>query len=527
MKYDLPADHGLSASVVKNLVFTEGGRPTLSDVQFAALEAGVGRGESLLVVSPTSTGKTLIGLWAIARSLEAGHNTVYLVTHRALAKQKFEDFKSQLLGSYLDGNVASLVVATGDYVEDADEQPPSDPLQAPLLVATYEKYLALLSASGVPKNMRGTVIVCDEIQLLGDEHRGQNVEVLLTLLRSAGWKQFVGLSAVLEPGDARDLANWLGIALVIEHTREKHLRYECWAEARMLAVSTEQPDQICDDLPLPPGAELNTVSALITLLSDKAPPVPIIIFCMKKQDTYDLARSFVDTAYKGKKGQLSLAFDGLPATSANAFLSEILGHRVACHNADLMDDERYVVERYLLEGKLDVVFATSTLAAGVNFPLGAAVFASWTRWDFDRRAHVPIESSEFHNMAGRVGRMGFAHEQGRVIFFATNAQQLRNAAHYLALGDLPAIEPRVTPERFNQLALQIDFVGTLPHARRHRETGLHDFQCTTRSGPESQVFRNMAGKPVRGNRWAGNKWFGHRYKHRPPQCDPGRQSGWP
>lgn len=146
MKYDMPDNHGLSKSVFQNLVFKEAGRPTLSDVQFSALKAGVGRGESLLVVSPTSTGKTQIALWAIAKSLESGHHTVYLVTHRALAKQKFEDFKSQLLNNYLDGDAASLVVATGDYVEDADEQPPADPLRAPLLVATYEKYLALLSA---------------------------------------------------------------------------------------------------------------------------------------------------------------------------------------------------------------------------------------------------------------------------------------------------------------------------------------------------------------------------------------------
>lgn len=441
--------------MLENLVYMDAGKPALSDVQYSALEAGVARGESLLVVSPTSTGKTQVGLWAIAGSLETGHKTVYLVTHRALAKQKFEDFKTQLLGPYLDSNPSSLVVATGDYVEDADEQPTTDPLQAPLLVATYEKYLALLSASGVPNNMGGTVIVCDEIQLLGDAHRGQNVEVLLTLLRNAGWKQFVGLSAVLEPRDAQDLANWLGIKLVDERTREKHLRYECWTNAGVLTVSTERSDDIKNDLPLPTGVELNVISALSLLLRDKAPPVPVIVFCMKKQDTYDLARKFVDATYKGKKGQLSLAFDGLPETSANTFLSEILEHRVASHNADLMDEERHIVEKRLMEGRLDVVFATSTLAAGVNFPLGAAIFASWERWDSDRRTYVPIESSEFHNMAGRVGRMGFAHEQGRVIYFAADARSRHAATNYLALGNLPAIEPRVPPERFNQLALQL------------------------------------------------------------------------
>lgn len=455
MKYRLPENHGLSESIVANLVFRDGDRLALSDAQFEALNSGVGRGESMLVVSPTSTGKTQIALWAIAKSLETGCNTVYLVTLRALAKQKFEDFKSQLLATFLGNNGSSLVIATGDYVEDADGEVRSDPLRAPLLVATYEKYLALLSAAGIPKDMRSTVVVCDEIQLLGDAHRGQNVEVLLTLLRNAGWKQFVGLSAVIQPKDANDLASWLGVKLVVQHTREKHLRYECWTGDGIAIASSEHPDRVEDGIALPAGVDLDPISILYSLLSEKTPPVPIIVFCMRKQDTYDLARRFLELTKNGVKGQLSLAFEGLPETSANTFLSEVINQRVAAHNADLMDEERHVVEQHLLDGKLDVVFATSTLAAGVNFPLGAAIFASWSRWDFGRRTPVPVESAEFHNMAGRVGRMGFSHEHGRVIFLARTDAEVRVARGYLDLGELPSLEPRVTPERFNQLALQL------------------------------------------------------------------------
>ena len=195
MKYELPQEHGLSAKVVETLVFSVEDEPALTDAQFEALREGVGRGESVLVVSPTSTGKNQIALWAIARSIEASCTTVYLVTHRALAKQKFEEFKSVLLKRFLGSNGSALVLATGDYVEDVDGNIPAEPLRVPLLVATYEKYLALLSASGIPADMTSTVVVCDEIQLIGDANRGQNVEVLLTLLRNAGWRQFVGLSA--------------------------------------------------------------------------------------------------------------------------------------------------------------------------------------------------------------------------------------------------------------------------------------------------------------------------------------------
>src|SRR5437867_205166 len=120
MKYELPENHSLSDSIVANLVFKEDDHPALTDAQFAALEAGIGHGESVLINSPTSTGKTQIALWVIARSIERGGSTVYLVTHRALAKQNFEDFRSQLLNTFLNDNPASLVIATGDYVQDAE-----------------------------------------------------------------------------------------------------------------------------------------------------------------------------------------------------------------------------------------------------------------------------------------------------------------------------------------------------------------------------------------------------------------------
>ncbi len=454
MKYGLPENHGLTTLVQETLTFKEDGGPALTDVQHAALVAGIGIGNSALVVSPTSTGKTQIGLWAIANGLENGLNTVYLVNYRALARQKFEDFKEQLLDPYLEGNGSALVIATGDDVEDADGQLPSEPLRAPLLVATYEKYLAMLSASGVPGDLSRTVFVCDEIQLLGDEHRGQNVEILLTLIRNAGWKQFVGLSAVLEQKDSIDLSNWLQVKLVVEHRREKHLRYECVTKSRTLVVSTEKPEEISESRN---GSVTNSepLSMLASLLKSKDPPVPIIVFCTKKQDTYDLAREFLEKYVKKQVRQLSLAFDGLPETSANQFLSEMLLNRVGSHNADLMDEERRIVEEHLLSGKLDVVFATTTLAAGVNFPLGAAIFASWTRWNPDIRVHESIPSSEFHNMAGRVGRMGFNHSHGRVIFFADEPHELRSAKVYLNLGTMPKIKPRISPARFNQLALQL------------------------------------------------------------------------
>ncbi|MCU8071207.1 DEAD/DEAH box helicase [Shewanella sp. SM32] len=446
-------------------------------VQFAALEAGVGGGESILVVSPTSTGKTQIATWGLANGIQAGCTTVYLVTHRALAKQKFADFKVQLLPTLLENDQSSLVIATGDLIEDANNELPSDPLNSRLLVATYEKYLAMLSASGIPKDMSNTVIVCDEIQLIGDKYRGQSVEVLLTLLKTAGWRQFVGLSAVLQSSDAEMLANWLGIKLVKQVIREKHLNYECWGQNSIASCSTALPDEIVENRPLPPNTESNALSIVSHLLKHESPPTPIIVFCMKKQDTYDLAKLFVEKYISPSSPQLSLAFEELPETSANQFLSGIIEHRIGSHSADLTDEERNIIETQLIENKLDVVFATSTLGAGVNFPLGAAVFSSWKRWDGDKRQHIPIDAAEFHNMSGRVGRMGFEHEVGRVIFTAITPIDKMLAGHYLNLSTLPALQSRVYPSGFEQLSLQLIASGLC-----NSVATISDLICGTLSG---------------------------------------------
>ena len=346
----------------------------------------------------------------------------------------------------------------------------------------YEKYLALLSGSGVPADMTKTVIVCDEIQLIGDLNRGQNVEVLLSLLKNAGWRQFVGLSAVLEPKDARDLAVWLGVELVTKETREKHLRYECWSAGGICAVSTEHPDQLLEGISIPKGVSLDPLAIVASLLRQKPkPPIPIIVFCTRsKKSTVDYAERFIHEYLSNSKGQLPLAFDGIPETSASNFLRKSMTHRVATHSADLLDEERAIVEQHLLEGKLDVVFATTTLAAGVNFPLGAAVFANWDRWNSDSRSYEAIGKDEFHNMAGRVGRMGFDHDEGRVILLSGNGDQ-QKAREYLDVGTLPRLKARISPGRFDQLSLQLVASGLCSN-----RGDVEQLLCTTFSATREQ-----------------------------------------
>src|SRR5450432_2219520 len=111
MKIGLPPAHGLSDFVIGSaeLLPKMDGEPFLTDIQYEALQAGVSVGSNVLVSAPTSTGKTLIGWWTIASAIAVGGRAVYLVSHRALAKQKFEEAQRLFLHGQLGGDRAAIV----------------------------------------------------------------------------------------------------------------------------------------------------------------------------------------------------------------------------------------------------------------------------------------------------------------------------------------------------------------------------------------------------------------------------------
>lgn len=487
MKYELPVGHGLATATVDNpklLPRQPDGSPSLTDIQYEALEAGVAHGKSMLVVAPTSTGKTLIGLWGLGRAIQAGNRAVYLVTHRALAAQKFDEIVRVFARSHLGGDKSAIVLATGDGVWNGNEQIPAAPHEAAVLIATYEKYLAMLSSLGPRRNMTDTVFICDEVQIIGDKNRGQNVEILLTILRRSGWLQLIGLSAVLTPEDGRGLSDWLGVKLVRNPSREKRLVYECRTMDKQVSFDTATEE--ITETPYAGKVSFSTLGILAEVR--KSELSPIIVFCMRVRDTYELAEEYAKSLGApppaGAQGNL---FGHPPETAVEKALAQLLPYGVAIHNAELTEEERQVVEDGLANSSIKVVFATSTLAAGVNFPLGAAIFHAWKRWDFAANNHVPLDPSEFHNMAGRVGRMGTHHNYGLVVYSCPEQFDLPKASIYLDPTKLTTIEPRIGPEHFERLILQICSSGLCSTVQ---ET--FDFISSTLSGAR-ELESNVSG----------------------------------
>ena len=459
MKYDLPPDHGLSAPLLSDpgIVFREGATPSLTDIQWEALKSGIARGKSLLSVAPTSTGKTQIGIWGLASWISANRarrRGIYLVTHRSLANQKFEEFQRILLDPLFGGAGEAIALATGDRQVDATGSLVTEPLRASLLVATYEKYLGLLCAGGIPSDLSDTAIVADEIQIIGDISRGVNIETLLTVISQAHPGQLIGLSAVLSERDAQDLAAWLDVNLLRQPHREKHLLYECRTISKRITLRTEYSHEGIHEEALTPGSATD-IQPLIEECLALGTGLPIVVFCMRKQDVYDGCRNYCQS--KGYDLTGAPLLSGLSADTPEAeLLSAAIPRRVAIHCADLIEEDRLRVEQAIQDGEIDLVFATSTLAAGVNFPLGTVIFYSWKRWNFEQRVYEPISPGEFHNMAGRCGRMGTDHESGRVILLADDGYRDQAAMRdFLNPEHLDPLESRITPEHFTSSILQL------------------------------------------------------------------------
>ncbi|MFH1510076.1 MAG: DEAD/DEAH box helicase [Candidatus Woesearchaeota archaeon] len=175
--------------------------------QEKAVQSGLLEGASLLVCTPTASGKTLIAEIACLKSiLESNGRAIYIVPLKALATEKFKDFSSRY------GHIARIALAIGDV--DSAEPRLAD---YDLIVCTAEKLDSLLRHK-VSWVSLVSVVVVDEIHLLTDTSRGPTLEVLITMLRKLLPKlQIIGLSATI--GNPLELSQWLDASLVEDSWR--------------------------------------------------------------------------------------------------------------------------------------------------------------------------------------------------------------------------------------------------------------------------------------------------------------------
>jgi len=188
------------------------GLKKLRPAQEKAVRKGLLDGKSLLLCTPTASGKTLVAEMAFTKAiLEGKGKAVYIVPLKALASEKFKDFKNKYGTLFRIALSIGDVDSTDSYLADYD-----------LIITTSEK-LDSLTRHHAPWLTSIAVVIIDEIHLLNDPGRGPTLEILLTILKELIPKsQFIGLSATI--GNPEQLAEWLGADLVQDDWRPVELR---------------------------------------------------------------------------------------------------------------------------------------------------------------------------------------------------------------------------------------------------------------------------------------------------------------
>lgn len=183
----------------------------LRPAQTKSVESGLLKGNSLLVCTPTASGKTLIAEMAMLNNIyNHGGKAIYIVPLKALATEKFRHFSNK----YKDLKTAMSI---GDV--DSKEQYLAN---YDIIITTSEKLDSLIRHH-TPWIKHLNTVVVDEIHLLNDPGRGPTLEILITLLKSMLKNvQLIGLSATI--GNSEELAGWLESKLVVDKWRPVELR---------------------------------------------------------------------------------------------------------------------------------------------------------------------------------------------------------------------------------------------------------------------------------------------------------------
>lgn len=191
----------------------------LTPIQDKAIVAGLLNGTSLLICAPTASGKTLVATMALANTLGKG-KALYIVPLKALAKEKFNEYRI-----LLEGTNYKAMVATGEIDSDSAYLAQYD-----LLVLTSEKLDSLLRHK-INWLSEVKLMIIDEIHLLNDPSRGPTLEVIITLLKKLINPQLIGLSATI--GNKEELANWLEAKLVEDEWRPVELKKGIYCKDKM------------------------------------------------------------------------------------------------------------------------------------------------------------------------------------------------------------------------------------------------------------------------------------------------------
>lgn len=384
---------------VAKLLVEKIGIRTLYPTQETAIKNGVLDGKSLILAAPTASGKTLVAELTALKHLLSGGKVIYLTPLRALASEKYREF-SAFFGVF----GYRVAASTGDY-DSADPHLG----KYHVIIATNEKADSLLRHKA-PWFKELTLVVADEIHILGLEKRGAVLEVLLTRAKETlSRAQFLGLSATIR--NVEELASWLGAKPLKVDWRPVPLREGVYYDGVIYYQDGSTKNLANHSNPL--------LDLAVDTLEEGG---QILVFSPTRKtaasDARKLAgvtRKFLDEKEVRRLKEEAGRILHHHSDKISEMLAKLVKEGVAFHHAGLPLDAREIVEKLFRERFLKAIVATPTLAAGVNLPAKRVVVADYRRYDVELGYYERIPVMEYKQMAGRAGRPGFDREGDAVL----------------------------------------------------------------------------------------------------------------
>ncbi|GAA1946811.1 DEAD/DEAH box helicase [Kitasatospora viridis] len=409
-----------------------------------ALEAGQG----VLVAAPTGSGKTIVGEFAVHLALAGGRKCFYTTPIKALSNQKYAD----LVKRY---GAAKVGLLTGDNTVNGD---------APVVVMTTEVLRNMLYAGSRTLDGLGYVVM-DEVHYLADRFRGAVwEEVIIHLPESV---TLVSLSATVS--NAEEFGDWLdtvrgGTKVIVAEHRPVPLWQHVMAGNRMYDLFSN-PDE--DGRPRGnqknPGKAVNPeLVRLARSEADRNPRfagrgrgrsmpngrpnrvwtpgradvidrldaeglLPAITFIFSRAGCEAAVQQVLHSGLRLNSDQERRQVREIVEERTAAIPDEdlhVLGYYewldalergVAAHHAGMLPRFKEVVEELFLKGLVKAVFATETLALGINMPARSVVLEKLVKWNGE--AHADLTPGEYTQLTGRAGRRGIDVEGHAVVLW--------------------------------------------------------------------------------------------------------------
>ena len=357
----------------------------------------------VLVSAPTGSGKTWIALETTKEFLSRGCRIWYATPLKALSNAKYEEF-GEALGR------EQLGILTGDRKENAD---------APVIVGTTEILRnQLYDAMQTGTDIDVDLVILDEAHYLGDIDRGVVWEEVLIYL--PGRVRLLLLSATIS--NAAAVARWLthirskSCSVVYSGTRPVplHVLFRTpggeltpFLRGKSLFPKVAAFAKVEKGRKRVPESRHPEINGIVETLREFK-LLPAIVFLKSRSDCDSALQTLLPAPLRPEEGGFAQAvqdqLSGYPELKHHRQLGRLLHCRAGSHHAGQLPGWRLLIEKMMVLGHLEVIFSTSTVAAGVNFPARTVVLVQSDR--FNGRTFVDMTATDLHQMTGRAGRRG-------------------------------------------------------------------------------------------------------------------------